>query len=146
MPIFRVKSVKIYTGQKKFTRVYPWLPWQIWGMGRHKKIWIMIYAFIIFHANINYKSCTNICNFNISICQQGRPVRDREGDLWEERFQRETKLKLDVHCAIWSEHSAICTVHLYSAMCIVHLYSAMSTIHCVHWATGNGQYTMGNWQ
>ena len=32
MPIFRVKSVKIYTGQKKFTRVYPWLPWQIWGM------------------------------------------------------------------------------------------------------------------
>ena len=34
MPIFRVKSVKIYTGQKKFTRVYPWLPWQIWGMGR----------------------------------------------------------------------------------------------------------------
>ena len=25
-PIFRVKSVKIYTGQKKFTRVYPWLP------------------------------------------------------------------------------------------------------------------------
>ena len=32
MPIFRVKSVKIYTGQKKLTRVYPWLPWQIWGM------------------------------------------------------------------------------------------------------------------
>ena len=35
MPIFRVKSVKIYTGQKKFTRVYPWLPWQIWGMIRN---------------------------------------------------------------------------------------------------------------
>ena len=34
MPIFRVKSVKIYTGQKKFTRIYPWDPWQIWGMGR----------------------------------------------------------------------------------------------------------------
>ena len=32
MPIFRVKSVKIYTGQKKFTRVYPWNPWQIRGM------------------------------------------------------------------------------------------------------------------
>ena len=32
MPIFRVKSVKIYTGQKKFTQVYPWDPWQIWGM------------------------------------------------------------------------------------------------------------------
>ena len=32
MPIFRVKSVKIYTGQKKFTRVYSWLSWQIWGM------------------------------------------------------------------------------------------------------------------
>ena len=34
MPIFRVKSVKIYTGQKKFTREYPWDPWQIWGMRR----------------------------------------------------------------------------------------------------------------
>ena len=32
MPIFRVKSVKIYTGQKKFTRTCPWRPWQIWGM------------------------------------------------------------------------------------------------------------------
>ena len=32
MPIFRVKSVKIYTGQKKFTRVYLWNPWQIRGM------------------------------------------------------------------------------------------------------------------
>ena len=32
MPIFRVKSVKIYTGQKKFTRVYPWRPWQISDM------------------------------------------------------------------------------------------------------------------
>ena len=32
MPIFCIKSVKIYTGPKKFTRVYPWLPWQIWGM------------------------------------------------------------------------------------------------------------------
>ena len=37
MPIFRVKSVKIYTGQKKFTRVYPWDPWQIWGMLRWGK-------------------------------------------------------------------------------------------------------------
>ena len=35
LPIFRVKSVKFYTGQKKFTRVYPWDPWQIWGMGVH---------------------------------------------------------------------------------------------------------------
>ena len=32
MPIIRVKSVKIYTSQKKFTRGYLWLPWQIWGM------------------------------------------------------------------------------------------------------------------
>ena len=32
MPIFRVKSVKIYTGQKKLTRIYPWDPWQISGM------------------------------------------------------------------------------------------------------------------
>ena len=32
MPIFCVESVKIYTGQKKFTRIYPWDPWQISGM------------------------------------------------------------------------------------------------------------------
>ena len=34
MPIFCVKSVKIYTGQIKFTRVYLWLSWQISGMLR----------------------------------------------------------------------------------------------------------------
>ena len=32
LPIFCVKSVKIYTGQKKFTREFSWLSWQIWGM------------------------------------------------------------------------------------------------------------------
>ena len=35
MPIFRVKSVKIYTGQKKITRMNPWDPWQISGMFTH---------------------------------------------------------------------------------------------------------------
>ena len=32
LPIFRVKSVKIYTGQKKFTRTCSWGSWQISGM------------------------------------------------------------------------------------------------------------------
>ena len=32
MPIFRVKSVKIYTGPKKFTRASLVGSWQIWGM------------------------------------------------------------------------------------------------------------------
>ena len=32
LPIFRVKSVKIYTGQKNFTRIYSWRSWQISGM------------------------------------------------------------------------------------------------------------------
>ena len=32
LPIFRVKSVKIYTGQKKFTRASLVGSWQIWGM------------------------------------------------------------------------------------------------------------------
>ena len=32
LAIFHVKSVKIYTGQKKFTRIHPWDPWQISGM------------------------------------------------------------------------------------------------------------------
>ena len=34
MTIFRVKSVKIYAGQKKFTRIYSWRSWQISGMFR----------------------------------------------------------------------------------------------------------------
>ena len=38
MPIFRVKSVKIYTGQKKFTREFSWLSWQIWGMGFMRRL------------------------------------------------------------------------------------------------------------
>ena len=37
MPIFCVNSVKINTGQKKFTRIYPWDPWQISGMNKHNK-------------------------------------------------------------------------------------------------------------
>ena len=32
MPIFCVKPVKIYTGQKNFTWIYSWRSWQIWGM------------------------------------------------------------------------------------------------------------------
>ena len=32
MPIFRVKSVKIYTGQKKITWIDSWRSWQISGM------------------------------------------------------------------------------------------------------------------
>ena len=32
LPIFRVKSVKIYTRQKKFIRTCLWRPWQISGM------------------------------------------------------------------------------------------------------------------
>ena len=32
MPIFRIKCVKIYTCQKKFTRIYSWRSWQISGM------------------------------------------------------------------------------------------------------------------
>ena len=38
LPIFCVKSVKIYTGQKKFTQIYSWRSWQISGMNRHR-IW-----------------------------------------------------------------------------------------------------------
>ena len=34
LTIFRVKSVKIYTGQKKFTRTCSWGSWQISGMTR----------------------------------------------------------------------------------------------------------------
>ena len=33
LPIFRIKSVKIYTDQKKFTRTSSVRPWQISGMG-----------------------------------------------------------------------------------------------------------------
>ena len=37
LPIFCIKSVKIYTGQKKITREFSWLSWQIWGMHREWK-------------------------------------------------------------------------------------------------------------
>ena len=54
MPIFRVKSVRIYTDPKKFTRVYPWLPWQIWGMQD-----ILVYIFMSLYVPLpmNY-SCS----------------------------------------------------------------------------------------
>ena len=58
MPIFRVKSVKIYTGPKKFTRIYPWDPWQIRGMHTvHKpdQIWFLdsfFYYSFSFHEYI----------------------------------------------------------------------------------------------
>ena len=38
LPIFRVKSVKIYTSQTKFTWIYSWRSWQIWGMNMN--FWI----------------------------------------------------------------------------------------------------------
>ena len=46
MPIFRVKSVKIYTGQKKFTPVYSWLSWQISGMGTGPTQWRTISSLV----------------------------------------------------------------------------------------------------
>ena len=48
MPIFCVKSIKIYTGQKKFTRVYPWDLWQIWGM-----CWYPIHIWIYWNKSIS---------------------------------------------------------------------------------------------
>ena len=38
MPIFRVKSVKIYTGQKNLHGRRPWRPWQISGMWYWREI------------------------------------------------------------------------------------------------------------
>ena len=38
MPNFHVKSVKIYTGQKRFTREFSWLSWQISGMHLFSKM------------------------------------------------------------------------------------------------------------
>ena len=35
MPIFRFKSVKIYTGQKNLHWRRQWRQWQLWGMGYH---------------------------------------------------------------------------------------------------------------
>ena len=45
MPIFCVKSVKIYTGQKKFTRTPSARPWQIWGMSTAA---LLIFLLILF--------------------------------------------------------------------------------------------------
>ena len=40
MPIICVKSVKNYTGQKKFTRICSWGSWQISGMIRSITFWV----------------------------------------------------------------------------------------------------------
>ena len=81
MPIFRVKSVKIYTGQKKFTRVYPWDPWQIRGMVTDK------WKYKAKNSNktqlyVEYKACKCVSDRNHSYinsaivfhCQDGRQV------------------------------------------------------------------------
>ena len=40
MPIFRVKSVKIYTGQKNLHWRRQWRQWQLWGMTVGMKTWL----------------------------------------------------------------------------------------------------------
>ena len=73
LPIFRVKSLKIYTGQKKFTRTCPWRPWQISGMllgnvffGRIVRIIQMMHS----HNNLQYTVFVEIVKegltFNVS--------------------------------------------------------------------------------
>ena len=42
LPIFRVKSVKIYTGQKKFTRACSWRSWQISGTYEIRSLWHLL--------------------------------------------------------------------------------------------------------
>ena len=48
MTIFRVKSVKIYAGQKKFTWIYLWCSWQIWGIPHRGGPPLPLYKWIIF--------------------------------------------------------------------------------------------------
>ena len=55
MPIFRVKSVKIYTGQKKFTRICSWGSWQIWGM-----LWSFDLFFLTKTGELNLDAKLNI--------------------------------------------------------------------------------------
>ena len=56
MPIFRVKSVKIYIGQKKFTRIYSLRSWQIWGMqldkGFPNQLWFECTTYIVVYLSI----------------------------------------------------------------------------------------------
>ena len=54
MPIFRIKSVKVYTGQKKFTRIYPWDPWQIWGMQKQPRNQVRRVRLGLFYAGLLY--------------------------------------------------------------------------------------------
>ena len=54
MPIFRVKSVKIYTGQKNFTRICSWGLWQIWGMHKLQRI-NCVFSFLFY--SLSFLNC-----------------------------------------------------------------------------------------
>ena len=86
MPIFRVKSVKIYTGQKKFTRVYPWLPWQIWGM----VVMVVIFMVVIGHGG------KNAHNGHGQDRQDSQDTQDRQDE--HERQNRHSNLTFQVTC------------------------------------------------
>ena len=66
MPIFRVKSVKIYTGQKKFTRICSWGSWQISGMMPTS------------HEGENHGNCSKTMSSSPSKSRPGRGVVFRQ--------------------------------------------------------------------
>ena len=76
MPIFRVKSVKLYTGQKKFTRTCSWGSWQISGMNSISvcNLWTladMIRKDIVNEKYVDYSlSGRSLCkkNFLVFLC------------------------------------------------------------------------------
>ena len=73
LPIFCVKSVKIYTGQKKFTRTCPWRPWQISGMVFHPPSPLCHHcdqSFINYHISRPMRALCSIFEFQIYICNK----------------------------------------------------------------------------
>ena len=112
MPIFRVKSVKIYTGQKKFTRTCPWRPWQIWGMVTIVTILTIVTSELVtkhLHSHVAWN------HMRSTVCDDQRLISTRTNTLLYKYMYTNTKpravnslwrpvafnLNQEVQCSPW---------------------------------------------
>ena len=80
MTNFCLKFVKIYNGQKKFTREFSWLSWQISGMSWTFKSFSCVKTNWDKRSNIEIpqvKICL-LCNFTLYFCRTAMPKREEE--------------------------------------------------------------------
>ena len=72
MPIFRVKSVKIYTGQKNLHWRHQWRQWQLWGM--HSATWCE-------HCPTEHWQIKQICTF----CHRHHTHQNNSDGFWDQQ-------------------------------------------------------------